>query len=415
MLHLDEHTTEQLDLRGGRTPWAAEFNRLPRQAPGDDLRCDVLIVGAGITGSLAAEHLSRLGHDVVVVDRERPGYGSTAASTAMLLWEIDQPLGRLSELYGFDRASGIYRRSLAASRGMIAMLEGLQIRCDLRREQALYVTSADVGEGELRHEHALRMRAGLPCRFLDHSALCAEFGLLHEAALLSPAVAEADPLRMAQGLLQIAMSRGVRLLDAEAVGYDCAGSAVGVQLDDGHVIEARHVVLATGYVMPDFLQTDQHRTVSSFAIATLPQQPDALWPSRALIWEAAENYLYARTTASGRIIVGGEDDAYAVEPDARDAIMPRKADTILRRLSALWPKAEPVAELVWSGAFGTTDDGLPLIGKVSGHPGVLAAHGYGGNGITFSYLAAQMIGELIAGRPRPWFDDFAIERDPPKQ
>ena len=134
-----------------------------------------------------------------------------------------------------------------------------------------------------------------------------------------------------------------------------------------------------------------------------------------LIWEASENYLYARTTADGRIIVGGEDDKHAIEPDARDALMPAKADAILRRLSALWPKAEPTAEFVWSGAFGTTDDGLPLIGRVPGHPGIHAAYGYGGNGITFSYLAAQMIGELIAGRDRPWFDDFAIDRDPAEE
>ena len=59
-------------------------------------------------------------------------------------------------------------------------------------------------------------------------------------------------------------------------------------------------------------------------------------------------------------------------------------------------------------------DGLPLIGRVPGYPGIHAAYGYGGNGITFSYLAAQVIGELIAGRDRPWFDDFAIDRDRPK-
>jgi 2-polyprenyl-6-methoxyphenol hydroxylase-like FAD-dependent oxidoreductase len=51
-----------------------------------------LIVGGGITGSLVAERLTRQGLDVVIVDREMPGRGSTAASTAMLLWEIDRSL-----------------------------------------------------------------------------------------------------------------------------------------------------------------------------------------------------------------------------------------------------------------------------------------------------------------------------------
>ena len=199
------------------------FERLPRQALNGDLRCDVLVVGAGITGSLAAEHLTRLGHDVVVIDRERPGYGSTAASTAMLLWEIDRSLAELANIYGFDRAAGIYRRSLEASRGIIALVHGLQIDCDLRQDHALYIASAETGEDELRQEHALRRRAGLPGRLLDHAGLREEFGIVREAALLSPDVAEADPLRLAQGLLQVAVAQGARVFEAEAVGYDCAG------------------------------------------------------------------------------------------------------------------------------------------------------------------------------------------------
>jgi glycine/D-amino acid oxidase-like deaminating enzyme len=411
---LDERTTEQLDLRGGRTPWIGGFQRLPRQGLRSDLRCDVLIVGAGITGALVAEHLTREGHDVVIVDRERPGHGSTAASTAMLLWEIDRSLSELSELYGFERAAAIYRRSFETMRGISGLIEHLGLACDFGRRDALYLASPDKGKDALLAEHRLRSRAGLPGRFLDFPELLGEYGFAREAALLSPGAAEADPLRLAQGLLRVALARGARLFDAEAVAYDCASRAVGTTTDSGHCIEARHVVLATGYVMPDFVPSDLHKIVSSFAIATPPQPQASLWRGRALIWEAAKNYLYARTTVDDRIIVGGEDDENAVAPEARDALMPEKAEAILRRFSALQPDIEMTADFIWSGAFGTTADGLPLIGRVPGRPGICAAYGYGGNGITFSYLAAQMIGEIIAGRERPWFDDFAIDRDVPK-
>ena len=56
-------------------------------------------------------------------------------------------------------------------------------------------------------------------------------------------------------------------------------------------------------------------------------------------------------------------------------------------------------------------DGLPLIGPVPGAKGVYAAYGYGGNGITFSFLAAHLIGDLIAGKTSPLLDDFALDRD----
>jgi phosphoglycerate dehydrogenase-like enzyme len=85
---LDSDDTEQADLRGGRSPWFAKSGRPSRLEVGENLKCDALVVGAGITGSLVAERLTRQGLDVVIVDREFPGHGSTAASTSMLLWEI---------------------------------------------------------------------------------------------------------------------------------------------------------------------------------------------------------------------------------------------------------------------------------------------------------------------------------------
>ena len=67
-----------------------------RTAITEDLKCDALIVGGGITGSLIAERLTRQGLDVVIIERELPGRGSTAASTSMLLWEIDRSLTQLT-------------------------------------------------------------------------------------------------------------------------------------------------------------------------------------------------------------------------------------------------------------------------------------------------------------------------------
>ena len=80
-------------------------------------------------------------------------------------------------------------------------------------------------------------------------------------------------------------------------------------------------------------------------------------------------------------------------------------------LSALWPRADASCEYQWAGTFDTTSDGLPLIGPVAGHKGIYAAYGYGGNGITFSFLAARLLGDLIAGSASPLLHDFALDRD----
>jgi glycine/D-amino acid oxidase-like deaminating enzyme len=373
------------------------------------LKCDALIVGAGITGSLIAERLTRQGLDVVVIDRELPGRGSTIASTAMLLWEIDRSLSQLTEAYGFERASRAYRASLEAVAGLKGLVRQLGLSCELRDKNSLYLAAGDTAR-DLFDEHQLRARAGLPGDFLSHRMLLESYGITRASAIVSPAAADADPVQLSRGLLGIAVARGARLFDGEAVEYDAASRAVCVQLDGGCQIEARCVILATGYVMPSIVHTTMHTISSSWAIATR-SQPQNVWKDGTLIWEDSKDYLYARTTLAGRIIIGGEDSDRTIDPDARDHLIPEKSRLLLRKLAALWPMADTDIEFRWAGTFDTTSDGLPLIGPVPGAKGVYAAYGYGGNGITFSFLAAQLIGDLIAGSGSALLSDFALDRD----
>ena len=375
----------------------------------DNLTCDALIVGAGITGSLVAERLTRQGLNVVIVDRELPGRGSTVASTSMLLWEIDQPLRQLSEAYGFERAARAYRASLEAVAGLKSLVAELGIACGMRDKNSLYL-AADESSAGLMEEHRWRTRAGLPGDFLDHGTLLDSFDIARAAAIISSGAADADPVQLAHGMLGAAITRGARLFEADAVAFDSAGRSVNVRLGNDREIEARIVVLATGYVMPDIVRSSVHEVSSSWAIATVPQ-PQNVWNDGALIWEDAKDYLYARTTRAGRIIIGGEDSTDIVEPEARDRLIPEKSRVLVQRLAALWPRANTEIEFRWAGTFDTTADGLPLIGPVPGAKGVYAAYGYGGNGITFSFLAARLIGDLIAGKTSPLLHDFAIDRD----
>jgi glycine/D-amino acid oxidase-like deaminating enzyme len=249
----------------------------------------------------------------------------------------------------------------------------------------------------------------LPGELLDHAWLLTSFGIARAGAIVSPGAADGDPVQLAHGFLGIAVSRGARLFQAEAVEFGSASETASALTADGHEIEARWLVLATGYVMPGIVRSTMQTVSSSWAIATSPQ-PDRIWRDGALIWEDSKDYLYARTTLDGRIIIGGEDSDRDILPDARDRLIPQKAKILARKLTALWPAATLDVEFRWSGAFDTTGDGMPLIGPVPGVKGIFAAYGYGGNGITFSFLAARLIGDLIAGSASPLLKDFAIDR-----
>ncbi|OLP55156.1 N-acetylglucosamine-1-phosphate uridyltransferase [Rhizobium rhizosphaerae] len=410
---IDTQETTQEDLHNGRSPWGLQHSPPQRRRLTDSMTTEVLIIGGGITGSLLAEHLVARGHEVTLIDSEQPGLGSTAASTAMLQWEIDQPLHRLSELYGFDAAAEIYRKSFSAVQGLTRLVADSGIDCQFSPRATLYIAADGVDHRVLQAESALRARAGLPGEFVDGAHLQAHFDLRRDGAILSPGSADADPLLLAWGLLHRAERAGLRLIDAKAELFDADSRRVAVEMADGRVIEARHVVLATGYIMPDFVKTELHSTVSSWALATVPQAPQGLWPGRPLVWEASEDYHYMRSTADGRIVIGGEDDD-TQDPDERARKTAQKRDRLLQVLGELRPEANRQVTHAWAGAFGTTQDGLPLIGAVPGHSRIFAAYGYGGNGITFSYMASRMLAAEIAGKREAWFDGFALDRPVPE-
>ena len=109
-----------MDLKSGYPYWAIKNGLLsPFPALAGDLACEVAVIGGGITGALIADHLQAAGHEVAVIEQGEIGWGSTAASTALLQYEIDTPLLDLANrvgaqdaaLEGFRRASEDCRRS----------------------------------------------------------------------------------------------------------------------------------------------------------------------------------------------------------------------------------------------------------------------------------------------------------------
>jgi glycine/D-amino acid oxidase-like deaminating enzyme len=166
-------------------------------------------------------------------------------------------------------------------------------------------------------------------------------------------------------------------------------------------------VLATGYELMDVISDDRHQIISTWAIATRRQPKSKLWPGEALIWEASDPYLYMRTTHDGRVICGGEDAEFEDE-DKRDALLKEKTQRISRKLGKLLPDLDPTPEFAWAGSFGNTSTGLPLIGPVPGKPRLFALMGYGGNGITFSRIGAELIRTSLAGAEDTDADIFAL-------
>ena len=382
--------------------------RVPHAPLGRDLSTDVLVIGAGISGALMAEALSST-HKVVVVDRRGPVMGSTPASTALVEYEVDTPLTLLAEQIGMARAVRAWRRSALAVHALAAKTRDLGIAADQRRTDNLYLAGDVLDADGLRAEGEARRHAGLETMFLGRKALRDRFGIRRAAALLAHDDMALDPRRLTAGYLNVAIGRGAKLFaPIEVTDVETHRGGVTAKTAEGPMIRAGAVVFCTGYEMPDWVPQGRHQLISTYAIATQPQ-PGRLWPEDCMIWEASDPYLYLRSTPDGRVICGGEDEEFA-DAAARDALIGAKAAAIARKLKRLMPQLDTDPEFAWAGAFGATATGLPSIGAVPGKPHCYAVLGFGGNGITYSRIAADVIGAELAGKPDPDADLYAFRR-----
>jgi glycine/D-amino acid oxidase-like deaminating enzyme len=148
---------------------------------------------------------------------------------------------------------------------------------------------------------------------------------------------------------------------------------------------------------------------STYAIVSEPFETQRFWHRNALIWETATPYLYLRTTDDRRILVGGKDDDFW-DAHKRDKALPAKARSLEASFNKLFPGIAFRTDFKWAGVFGSTKDGLPYIGALPGKPHTYFALGFGGNGITFSLMAARIITNLISGKKDPDAAIFGFDR-----
>jgi glycine/D-amino acid oxidase-like deaminating enzyme len=403
--------TPRRDLRSGRTYWQSRRAPPLEASPlRGDAYADVLVIGAGITGAVIGEMLSEHCR-IVVVDRRGAAEGSTLASTALVEYEIDTPLTCLARAIGKDRAIRAWQRSHRAVRALAERTAALKIACDFVHRDSLYLCGPVLDAAGLLAEADERNAAGLETRWISRGELVTRYGIDREAGVLAFGDFSVDPRRMAIGYLKAAIARGARLFaptDITGIEAESEGGIVAISRA-GPVIRARHAVLATGYEVIPMVPPGSHKIISTYAIATRPQ-PQALWRDRALISEAADPYLYLRTTTDGRVLCGGEDEPYS-SPQERDALIEEKAETLAGKLEALLPQIDPTPEFAWAGAFGTSDTGLPSIGEVPGLAGTSAVLGFGGNGMTYSRIAAEIITAGWRGKVDPDSDLYAFSDD----
>lgn len=215
----------------------------------EDIECDVLIVGAGITGAIAAHYFTEEGINTVVLDKNIIGYGSTRASTSILQYEIDTDLIGLQSIIGDKNAVKCFKLCEKAVYDIEEIINTLEDKCDFSLKECFYYTSNSSKVSFLKKEFDLRKEKGFDVEFINKDMAKERFSFPVEGGIFSNSgAAQIDPYRFTHALISKSVNKGLKVFENTEIAKICpTEDFVSLETTNNFKIKAKKVIIATGY------------------------------------------------------------------------------------------------------------------------------------------------------------------------
>lgn len=356
--------------------WERDRNA-PVYAPLDgDRSVDVLVIGGGMAGILAAYEIQCAGREVLVLEAERVGSGQTGRTTGKITAQHGLYASSLLRAVGLERARavmGLHQRAVARYGEIIAQ-EG--IRCGYCQQTAFVYNRQDARA--LSREALAAEQLGIPARLYRELPL--PFAVA--GAVAYPGQAQFHPLQFLDALAsRVPVCEHTRV--RRIVGHVA-------QTNRGDVT-ARKIVVATHYPIQNrpgyyFLRMDQQR---SYLLALSGA------PALSGMYIDEQTGGLTLRQAGEYLLLGGQGHRTGVVPQTDPYAALRQA------AQALYPTSQ--VEAAWSAQDCMSLDRILYAGTYARtQPDQYVASGFDKWGMTGSMVAAGVVARAIAGRPEPW-------------
>lgn len=345
---------------------------------------DVVLVGGGITGIATALLLQKSGKRCLVAEAHTLCFGTTGGTTAHLNTFFDTPYNTIQKDFGKE---GAQLAATAARQALALVKENVQtynIDCDYSERNGYVYAQNEKQVKELQDMLEASLDAGVPVAYSPTIPVPIEF----EKAIRFPGQAQFHPTRYVSALANAFEEAGGVILQNCHVDAVTEEEPLVIETNMG-LIKAEKLIWAT-HIPPGInLLHFRNGPYRSYAMAVTLNNDN--YPAD-LAYDMYDPYHYYRTQdVDGKryLIAGGEDHKTGHEPNTEKRFL---------NLEAYLRNYFDIGEIAfkWSSEYFEPSDGIAYIGHLPGASDTIyVATGYGGNGMTYSHIAARTLHDLI--------------------
>lgn len=357
-----------------------------------DLRCQNVVIGAGMAGLLIAYFLQEKGQEVIVLEANKIASGQTKNTTAKITSQHGCIYHDMIKNVGEARAKGYAKANEAAIQLYKEIITKEGIDCHYEELPSFLYSQKEYGIERLKKEARAAKSLGIKAEYVRGDKINAlPFGIM--GAVKFEGQAQFHPLEFIQAIaekLTIYERTNVLEVDEHFV------------ITDKHVVVADNVIFATHYpfpIVPGFYFLRQHQS-RSYVIAIegegVPQLMDGMY------YGMDKEGLSFRH-AQGKLLVGGGSHRTG-KKDKRNGFCYLK-----EQVKKYYPNVEIVTQ--WAAQDCMPHDGIPLIGRFSlKHDNWYVATGFQKWGMTSAMISAMIISDMIIGKENPYANIFSPQR-----